>query len=80
MYHTRASNLSLESTSILKDAHHKQTGVRGVVCAIRKLQKSILAEQFSIRQFMSDTVIFAYKRLNLGMPLPERANYTKRST
>ncbi|CEO60685.1 hypothetical protein PMG11_05275 [Penicillium brasilianum] len=61
------------------DAHHKQTGVRWIVQAIHKLQNTILlAEVFSIREFMDEAVKLAEERLRLGSSVPELTDYAER--
>lgn len=58
--------------------HHKQTGVRWIVCAIHKLQHSVLSEQFNIREFMEEAIKLADARLRFGSSVPEITDYTRR--
>ncbi|KAJ5380794.1 uncharacterized protein N7496_003222 [Penicillium cataractarum] len=61
------------------DTHHKQTGVRWIVHAIHKLQHTVLlAEMFSIREFMDEAIKLADERLRLGSSVPEVTDFTKR--
>lgn len=69
----------LESIPIEQnDTHHKQTGVRWIVLAIHKLQHTVLlAEKFSIREFIDEAVKLTDERLRLGPSVPEVTDYTK---
>jgi hypothetical protein len=70
----------LESIPIPQnDTHHKQTGVRWIIQAIQKLQDTVLlADRFSIREFMDEAIKLADERLQLGSSVPEITDYAKR--